>query len=228
MITTQVCGLLLVLLFLGLTLRANRLGIYSERVFLILLILDIITLIFDISSCYCIIYADFLNIHFVNAICKIYLLCLICIAWLACVYTFACFDDFQSFFKKQFWHLLILCTALILISILPINFYYDGTSLYSYGISAIVTYIYAAFYIGLNIFVLIYYKSKIPVLRRHVMFTWSTIWVIATLIQFLNSQLLIVGYASAIAMAILFFELENPSSRLDTSTGFIVFNTLVE
>jgi EAL domain-containing protein (putative c-di-GMP-specific phosphodiesterase class I) len=50
-----------------------------------------------------------------------------------------------------------------------------------------------------------------------------SIWAAASLIQGLNNEFLLVGFATAIGMMILFFELENPEANMDRETG--LFNT---
>jgi EAL domain-containing protein (putative c-di-GMP-specific phosphodiesterase class I) len=49
--------------------------------------------------------------------------------------------------------------------------------------------------------------------------TWMVIWIVAAMIQFFNNELLLVGYAGAIGVSILFLKLENPEGYLERRTG---------
>ncbi|MDE6516748.1 MAG: EAL domain-containing protein [Acetatifactor sp.] len=55
--------------------------------------------------------------------------------------------------------------------------------------------------------------------RRRAIIMWMCIWIVAAVTQFLNANLLLVGFASVLGMTILFFELENPEANLDRETG---------
>ena len=46
------------------------------------------------------------------------------------------------------------------------------------------------------------------------------IWLVSAVIQLLNNQVLLVGFAGALGIFILFFELENPEANIDRKTGF--------
>ena len=59
------------------------------------------------------------------------------------------------------------------------------------------------------------FRSK----RRRAIVIWMLIWIIAAVTQFLNANLLLVGFASVLGIVILFFELENPEANLDRETG---------
>ena len=52
---------------------------------------------------------------------------------------------------------------------------------------------------------------------------WIVVWIVSLAIQFIFKSILLIGFASAINMMILFFELENPEANIDKETG--VFNS---
>ena len=51
---------------------------------------------------------------------------------------------------------------------------------------------------------------------------WMAIWFVAAIIQFINNELLIVGFASAIGVLILFVIIENPEANFDKKLGILV------
>ena len=58
------------------------------------------------------------------------------------------------------------------------------------------------------------------------MLLWQGIWLLAAIIQFAEPQLLLVGFASAFGMVILYIQLENPSEYIDASTGLFTADAL--
>ncbi|MDE7300136.1 MAG: EAL domain-containing protein, partial [Lachnospiraceae bacterium] len=55
--------------------------------------------------------------------------------------------------------------------------------------------------------------------QRRAVITWMGMWIAAALIQFMNSQLLVVGFACALGISVIFFQFENPELHLDRNTG---------
>ncbi|MCD8037933.1 MAG: EAL domain-containing protein [Lachnospiraceae bacterium] len=64
--------------------------------------------------------------------------------------------------------------------------------------------------------------------RRRALITWLALWLIAAAVQFMNNRLLVVGFARALGVMVLFFELENPESNIDRTTGFFNANAFWE
>ena len=58
------------------------------------------------------------------------------------------------------------------------------------------------------------------------MLLWQGIWLLAAAIQFIDPELLLVGFASSFGMVILYIQLENPSEFIDSSTGLFTTNAL--
>ena len=226
MISVQFCGLALVLVCLLLTLRTTRLNIYSERIFVNFLICDIFFIASDIMSYYAIMYSDKLNIYLIHFTGKLYLVFLVVLIWMTTVYTFACFDDLVSYLhihKRYIIELGVVCFILIL---LPISYHVDVDSMYSTGVAVVFAYVVAIYCLVHNLFLTVQYKDRLPLLRRRLICLWIAFWIVAILIQFFNLRIYLVGYASALGLAILFFELESPAGKLDKTTGFFNFNVL--
>jgi EAL domain-containing protein (putative c-di-GMP-specific phosphodiesterase class I) len=106
------------------------------------------------------------------------------------------------------------------IYILPVNIFHEGNVSYTYGPACIATYLGAVTLILLTLFNVIRDGKQMNPRRRKSILLWLLMWIMAAVIQFIFSQLLLVGFASAMGMVILFFELENPESNIDRKTGF--------
>ena len=62
--------------------------------------------------------------------------------------------------------------------------------------------------------------------RRRTFLLWQGIWLLAAVIQMFNAELLLVGFASAFGMVLLYAELENPHEGVDRNTGLYTANIM--
>ena len=100
--------------------------------------------------------------------------------------------------------------------------------LYSYGPSDYATYAFALITLILLAFLTISQKSKISVSRRHAVWIWMGVWFAAAVTQFLFPKLLLVGFASALGMLVLYLKLENPGNNLDRQTGLFNHGAFIQ
>ena len=73
-----------------------------------------------------------------------------------------------------------------------------------------------------TLFLLIKYGKRMNVQRHRAVLLWVISWILAAGIQFFNNQLLLIGFATAIGMTVLFAFLENPVAGVDRVFG--IFN----
>ena len=108
----------------------------------------------------------------------------------------------------------------MILFLLPIGIYHEGRTVYTYGPACVATYIGVVLLIIATLVYTAKRGNRMNPRRRRAIRTWMGIWLAAAVVQFFNSGMLLVGYASALGIVILFFELENPEANLDRSTGF--------
>ena len=152
-------------------------------------------------------------------ICKAYLVSLLASAYVGFGYT--CSDirrlrDGEEFSKG------ILAVAIfgaVLISVLQVKYYFDGTVLYSYGPSAMATYFFALLFIVSSFIITFTYGKQMSSHKRAAIRVWMSIEIVAAVIQYFFPKYLLVGFGSSIGLFILYAELENPDSLLDRFTG---------
>jgi EAL domain-containing protein (putative c-di-GMP-specific phosphodiesterase class I) len=185
-------------------------------------------LVLDILSIVLIVNKDRLPLGIVNFECKTYLVFLVLTGYMALVYGSV--DVFRLSGVNNYIKLcgLAVIVDIIAIYILPINLYHEGMIVYSYGPSCIATYIGALSLIFLTLFNVTKKGKFMNQRRRKAIILWMLMWIIAAAIQFFNSRFLLVGFASAMGMVILFFELENPEANLDRKTGFFNSRAFVD
>ncbi len=219
-IQMQFGGLIILLLLLYFYKRHDIVGLYTEKMFLRALYVNIACLVLDILSIVLIVNMDSLPRLLVEVECKAYLVFLVLTGYMALYY--ASVDVYRLTKANNYVKLCGLATAIdaIAIFILPIEMFHEGNVVYTYGASCMATYVGAVSLIMLTLGSVIRDGERMNPRRRKSIKMWMLMWIAAALIQFFNSRLLLVGFASSMGMVILFFELENPESNIDRKTGF--------
>lgn len=226
-IQIQCCGIVLMLVLFYFYVRQKRIALETQKAFLGVFWASFICIVFDIFSIIVIEYRHVLSEPFAKFIAKTYLVTLLSVAISALAYM--CVDIYAK--REEYWHdmrkyLALWGLGVIGTYIVPLHYNYspDGTKvLYTYGPSVYVTY-----GVSLVIFLRIFYlirkeKARINPRRREAVCIWLAVWLIASQIQFMYTNLLIVGYGGAIGIMVLYLKLENPETNLDRSTG--LFNS---
>ncbi len=221
-IQVQCCGIVLLLVFFYFFGRQKRLHLNTEKAFSYTLAVGLVSITMDALSIVAICNMDRLPLLLVKVVCKTYLVTLIALA--ICAVCYICTDVYtkQVQYKRViYWNGAVGIVSALLIFILPISFYVDTTAreVYTYGPSVLVAYIAAAVYLAVNLVLQVQKRNIITKGRQRAMRFWLLLWVGAALIQFLDNGFLIVGYASALGIMILYILLENPEMNLDRQTG---------
>lgn len=219
-IILQLCGLIVTVFLLILYKTHSTLGLKGEKLFEGVIIATIVCLTLDISSVIGIYYRGVLPILLVKMICKTYLISMVWVGWSNFCYVMLELNkDSHShyLFKKR--TLLFTIAASIVIAVLTIDVYENGHAVYSFGPSVTATYIFVLFYIVSTLNVAIYIRRKLNSRRGSVVLMTTSLWIIAAALQMFNNALLVVGFAMAIGIMILYMVLENPDSNLDRELG---------
>jgi len=208
-------------------LRQKSVGLKTEQFFKWMLIITFVSLSLDILSVVVIVYRRVLPNLFVEMLCKAYISTLI---WAPCVgLLYVCTDLFSG---KQYHRLIIgyvaaaiIGTVLIIVS--RIEYFHEGRKIYTHGPSINVTYTFAFFYVVSTLYMVLRYEKRINPRRCRAVLAWMAVWFAASLIHLFHRELLVVGFATALGMMILFFELENPEAYIDKGTGAFNLHTLL-
>ncbi|MBQ7557188.1 MAG: EAL domain-containing protein [Lachnospiraceae bacterium] len=194
-----------------------------------------------ISACFACLTFDILSIVLINMsvhngfspfitgiVCRLYIMLLVMQGYLGYVYAYTSMLPRDKTWAKvvRIISHSIFVVGEILMLVLPIGFTAEGRVVYSYGMSTIVAYVLSSIYILSTIVTTIAYRKQMPGRRFTAMILWQGIWMLAAMIQFCQPQILLVGFASAFGMVILYIQLENPSEYIDGSTGLFTTNAL--
>ncbi|MBQ3560134.1 MAG: EAL domain-containing protein [Agathobacter sp.] len=218
-IQVQVCGLIIMLFLFVFYKSSNTLKLYTEKVFHQAMYTSMLCLSLDILSVVVIQYRSALPMLFVEAICKLYIITLVWVSMYAFVYVLT---DLFSEERHIRWSRIIKGIVLaqsVLVYILPIGIFAEGRVVYTYGDAVLAVYGSVTVYI-LATLVTIGVRFKVLNKRRAAAVAlWMLVYICAAIIQFMNNELLLVGFASAIGLLILFVVMENPEANLDRRIG---------
>ncbi len=206
---------MIILLMLYIFYKSHKtLGLYTELVFIKAMYISVINLALDIISIVLITNMEHLPILLVKAECKLYIISLVWEAIFALSYVLT--DVYTEDKHRKRTHLLYWLGAAqsLLVCCLPIYVYKDEQSAYTYGASVTCVYIFAVTYI-VTVLLLCIFNKKLNKRRSFAVILWMCIWIGAAGIQFMFNQLLLVGFATAVGMLILFVIMENPEANLD-------------
>ncbi len=221
-IQIQCCGLLLMLILLYFYKSQKTIKLNTEKAFWNSFRMTFVSIILDILSCIAIRYREFLPDIAVKLISKTYLVTLVGVSFFALLYICTDIYSRKSDYKKTMIpYGFFVLLAIALIYALPIFFYENKSEsvLYSYGPSDYATYAFALGTLAMLAIRLLSQKSKISASRRQAVWIWMGVWFAAALTQFIFPNLLLVGFASALGMLVLYLKLENPGNNLDRQTG---------
>ena len=218
-IQIQSYGLFILVLLFIFYKSSKTLHLYSEKVFRRTLYISIISLSLDILSLVGIEYMEILPLPLVITICKLYIMSLLWVAVSALCYVMTdLYPEKKHVTVTRILGLLGLIQSII-VALLPIAINRTPNAYYTYDLAVLFVYIFAIIHIMSIIAVIIICRKKISKRRRFAVGFWLTLWIAATTVQYINNSLLVVGFASAIGMLIIFIIMENPESFRDRRTG---------
>lgn len=229
-IELQSCALVMLLVLLFIFIGERALDLRSRMLYLRALISCIICLILDISSIIGISAANAGTITpgFARLICKLYICSLVIQSYEGLQYAAGEFYALDAHKKIRRFFSLTLVLGVILVAILPINYFIMGRVVFSYGPSTVATYVFTLLYIGMTIALAFYKSDTTSGRRRRAILCWQGCWLCAALVQLTHPTILVVGMAAAFGMMILYAELENPHEGIDRATGLYTSNALLD
>ncbi|MBQ9608533.1 MAG: EAL domain-containing protein [Lachnospiraceae bacterium] len=229
-IKMQCCGIILLGVVFYFYRNQNKLNLKTEKAFLHIFSAIMAGLIFDVASMVVLRYNAYLPVHFVNIICKLYVATLIAVAYSGLIYV--CSDIFTNrelYKKRVIIYSVLEIIGIILVLSLPIyKNLEDMSNEFTYGPSVIVTYVFCMTFFGIIVYLLFRHKAEMNRERRTAVMFWIVLWLLCAVIQFFFNKLLLVGYAGAISVLVIYLRLENPENNVDRRTGFFTIGALIQ
>ncbi len=219
-IEIQCCGIVVLILLWYFSLRQKPLGLESVRLFLVTMGMTSFCILMDITSIIAINNRALISEFLLALICKTYIISLMWVGYFGLIYSSTDFIATREVRrKKNRIYTAIVLIGTVLIYSLPIYYFLEGEIVYTYGPSCTTTYVFALLFVLVTLYKVGVKGAEMNPKRRRAIILWMLIWIIGAATQFLNANLLLVGFASVLGMVILFFELENPEANIDRETG---------
>lgn len=180
-------------------------GLASEKLFLFTMGVNSFCLVMDVLSIIAIVNTEHISGFLLAFVCKTYIVSLIWSGYFGLIYSRS---DFRSAAPRQTKgdgaYTAIVLVGTLIIYILPIHYYLEGNVVYTYGPSCTATYIFALLFVLVTLYQVGIRGKEMNPKRRRAIIMWMCIWIAAAVTQFLNANLLLVGFASVLGMIILF------------------------
>ncbi|MGN0325353.1 MAG: EAL domain-containing protein [Lachnospiraceae bacterium] len=220
-IKMQFCGLILLMVILYFYICRKKIKLHTAQAFMRIFWITVLNLVLDITSIILLDYHIIVPDLLINAVCKTYISTLVLVGMAAFLYICADIYGESRQYKKRFYLAITIATiGIALIFALPIyKSWNNPDQIYTYGPSVMVTYAFAVFFLTWIIILLIAKRKRIDNRRWEAMCIWMVLWLLATGVQFAFNEILLVGYASAIGIVIVYLKLENPELNIDKGTG---------
>ena len=219
----QACSLAYIILLAFVFFSRRKLNTIENKVYSILIILNLFGVTVDIVSIY---YAFFNETSpMLIILAKVYLMYLIAymivvtLYFMIIVFAGSASTETKNYlyrkYNKSFFLVAIIFS--IIIAIIPLYFNTADGRLYSYGPGALTTYAVCAMFIVLWIIVAIIKRKEIPRNKFFPMISVTATGTIAAVVQFFVPELLVVSAAEVLCIFILYltvFLVENPDIRM--------------
>lgn len=189
--------------------------------------MTLIALLLDVASSLGIVYSGQLPSGIPEFLCKTHVVSILLVSMMAAVYVFGSVMNHLSSYKRTIWGTVIVGIIEVgLIYLLPIIIHHDHVNdLYWIdGPSTIVAYAGVGVSIISNLIHIYYHRKQIYDRQRAILVAWMLMWLVAAILQYFNDEIMVVGFASALGIVLVFIQFENPELYLDRTTG--LFNSL--
>lgn len=219
-VQAQICGIILLVIMFLFYRRYELLRLNTQIGFQVLMQCMLLCIILDMLSIWAIVRLLLNHRGLVYVICKAYLMSIVLVGLAG--FWYECTDVYED--KKKLRRIAITggvawLSGCCVIAGLPLGIYKMGRVVYTAGPAVMVTYFFAGMFILVNIVFTLVKRKQANHRRSQVILSWLALWLAAAVVQFFNNELLLVGYAGALGVLIIFFRLENPEYLTDAVTG---------
>ncbi len=219
-VQAQICGIILLVIMFLFYRRYESLRLNTQIGFQVLMLCMLLCIFLDMLSIWAIVRLLLDYRGAVYVICKAYLMSIVLVGLAG--FWYECTDVYED--KKKLWRIAVTggvawLSGGCVIAGLPLGIYKMGRVVYTAGPAVMVTYLFTGMFILVNIVFTLAKRKQANHRRSQVILSWLALWLVAAMVQFFNNELLLVGYAGALGVLVIFFRLENPEYLTDAVTG---------
>ncbi len=217
-----VCSLVYTLLLCVMYFSKSRIKTIETRIYAVLLCLNVIGLILELFCCITVKNRDAIPI--LNTIVnRTYLVYFATFITLFTIYIYIICnkkDTVNSHLYKLFnnyeivWFSSLFIVLLIGVLFFPIDYYYDGKSVYSCGASPNVLMIFSAIYMVIDVASVTLNIKQIKKRKLIPMITLFVCFVIAFIVRNINPGIILITCSFAFVTAVMYFTIENPDLKM--------------
>ena len=227
-IYTQVCGVIVLSVLLGLFLmKRSKIFLNTEKIFVITLITSLLANVVDIL-CQVLLYNS-APLCISRFFCETYQILIIMV--LCCALVYISRDIYQEnniFVKKILPYIVVFVLSAIAIFILPEGLSTEPGKLYAYGISVDFSYVVGVFYILVVLIRVNVNDKRVNSDRRTAINFWMLLWILVAIFENIFPSIFMAGFATSIGVMILYVKLENPGMNIDRQSGLYNQNAFME
>ena len=222
-IKVQCSGIVLLLLISFIYRPQRTLALNASKVFRSCFYASLACLVMDVLSIVGIVYREKLPAFLPVFMCKAYLLLLVLVSLLTVIYVATGVTLHEPHYRKYISVYVLFAIVIgAVICALPIEMFesVEKGLAWTDGPSCYATYFGVLVLISVNMVQIFRHKQHLHERQSRTVLIWLLVWVIAACIQgALGNRILIVGYAMALGIAVVFMQFENPELNLDRNTG---------
>lgn len=225
-IITQMCGIVICMILAFFYKQQRKLDLETQNAFVRVWNLVLLGLVLDITSIFIIRHEDVFSHTLTMIVCNAYLLSILWKQVFGVLYIDTYISEQHDFKQKETWgYMTYGIIGSIVIIVTPISGMMDrGRTGYHFGQATITAYILAILLLVRMLWLLTQHRRQMTRNSHRSAYYWVALCLGATLVQFLNNDLMIAGFFSAIGIMMIYLKLENPERFIDSDTGF--FNKL--
>lgn len=225
-IITQMCGIVICMILAFFYKQQRKLDLDTQNAFVRVWKMVFLGLVLDITSIFIIRHEEVFSHTLAMIVCNAYLLSIVWKQVFGVLYIDTYISEQHDFKQKEIWGYMtygILGSFIIIVT--PISGMMDrGKNGYHFGQATITAYVLAILLLIRMLWLLTQHRRQMTRNSRRSAYYWVTLCLGATLVQFLNNELMIAGFFSAVGIMMIYLKLENPERFIDSDTGF--FNKL--
>ena len=221
-LTVIIVSFMYVLLLSIVYLSKQRINNVENTIYNKLIVLDILGLVLE-SLC-CLTVSKMINNtllqHIVN---KAFLICILTWVFMFSKYMITvAFNNDNNLSKKikdnyswlSFVFKMLFYISSFMIILLPLNYYYDGNYVYSYGTSTIFLFIATGLFITISIISIILNFANIPRKKIIPMIVFLICVILCWIVRLVNPGILLINATTTFVTVLMYFTIENPDIRM--------------
>lgn len=218
----QICSLFYITLLVAVYFSKRRLDSLENRIFIVLVISNMVGLVLDIASVFTIIHMD--THPFINLLVTKFYLCYL-LTWISVMtlYIFAISfgnqqgEEKQLFKKYKYLYIAfyaIYAISLLLIFIFPLYYYNQNGAIYSYGPATSFLYGMSGFCIVVWIICMIKKFQNIKRIKCIPIFAYMGLGLLVMVIQGAKPEILLMTSMETFVTFLMYFTIENPDLKM--------------